>query len=61
MMDEENVERLREALIEDFGTAMVNGNPEATIYLASAENGDLETLKELAQFLDYNLSDYGLE
>jgi len=51
MVDQDKLEKLREDLVQDFGTAMINASPIATIFLSEAETGDEEKLKELARYL----------
>ncbi len=51
LVDRDRLEKLREDLIQDFGTAMVNASPVATVFLSEAQMGDEEKLKELAEYL----------
>ena len=57
-MEDIDYNRLREDLIEYFGTAMFNGSPLAIIEISKIEYATDEELIDIAQKTNFNLEKY---
>lgn len=57
-MIEINIEKLKQDLIDYFGTAMFNASPLAMIELSKVENANDEELIEIALNNNFDLSKY---
>lgn len=57
-MIEINIEKLKQDLIDYFGTAMFNASPLAMIELSKVENASDEKLIEIALNNNFDLSKY---
>lgn len=57
-MIEINIEKLKQDLIDYFGTAMFNASPLAMIELSKVENATDEELIEIALNNNFDLSKY---
>ena len=57
-MIEINIEKLKQDLIDYFGTAMFNASPLAMIELSKVENSTDEELIEIALNNNFDLSKY---
>ena len=58
MYEEINIEKLREDLINYYGTAMLNVSSLAIIELSKVENADENQLIEIAQQNKFDLNKY---
>ena len=57
-MQEIDFERLREDLVDYFGTAMFNGFPMAVVDVTQVEIASNEQLIQIAQSNGFNLNNY---
>ena len=57
-MQEIDFERLREDLVDYFGTAMFNGFPAAVVDVTQVEMASNEQLIQIAQANGFNLNNY---
>lgn len=59
MMDEEiNISKLREDLLDYYGTAMFNSSPLAIIELVKIEKASNDELIEIAKDNNFDLNEY---
>ena len=56
-----DLDKLKEALIEYYGTAMNSGLPMAVIELGDVENASLQKLIQMAQNAGLDLRDFEIE
>ena len=58
MFNEINIEKLREDLIDYFGTAMYSASPLAIINLTEVEKASPDKLIQIAKNNNFNLNNY---